>query len=140
MTHFSAYLGNANIDHDSKTGQRLLTTLSTGLLGSASGLASCLADYDATYAINTKVSFAFIVLCPEHAATIAKDFPDQRAARDFMRETAAMPRRGLARCQTEGAHHRQDRPMIPSATNSASRKLKKSPCPVKSSDSTASSR
>ena len=34
---------------------------------------------------------AFIVLCPEHAATIAKDFPDQRAARDFMRETAAMP-------------------------------------------------
>lgn len=24
---------------------------------------------------------------PEHAATIAKDFPDQRAARDFMRET-----------------------------------------------------
>ena len=91
MTHFSAYLGNANIDHDSKTGQRLLTTLSTGLLGSASGLASCLADYDATYAINNKVSFAFIVLCPEHAATIAKDFPDQRAARDFMRETAAMP-------------------------------------------------
>lgn len=91
VTHFSAYLGNANIDHDSKTGQRLLTTLSTGLLGSASGLASCLADYDATYAINNKVSFAFIVLCPEHAATIAKDFPDQRAARDFMRETAAMP-------------------------------------------------
>ena len=45
----------------------------------------------ATYAINNKVSFAFIVLCPEHAATIAKDFPDQRAARDFMRETAAMP-------------------------------------------------
>lgn len=42
VTHFSAYLGNANIDHDSKTGQRLLTTLSTGLLGSASGLASCL--------------------------------------------------------------------------------------------------
>ena len=75
-----------NIDHDSKTGQRLLTTLSTGLLGSASGLASCLADYDATYAINNKVSFAFIVLCPEHAATIAKDFPDQRAARDFMRK------------------------------------------------------
>jgi len=35
VTHFSAYLGNANIDHDSKTGQRLLTTLSTGLLGSA---------------------------------------------------------------------------------------------------------
>ena len=34
VTHFSAYLGNANIDHDSKTGQRLLTTLSTGLLGS----------------------------------------------------------------------------------------------------------
>lgn len=66
VTHFSAYLGNANIDHDSKTGQRLLTTLSTGLLGSASGLASCLADYDATYAINNKVSFAFIVLCPEH--------------------------------------------------------------------------
>ena len=91
VTHFSAYLGNANIDHDSKTGQRLLTTLSTGLLGSASGLASCLADYDASYAINNKVSFAFIVLCPEHAATIAKDFPDQRAARDFMRETAAMP-------------------------------------------------
>ena len=91
VTHFSAYLGNANIDHDSETGQRLLTTLSTGLLGSASGLASCLADYDATYAINNKVSFAFIVLCPEHAATIAKDFPDQRAARDFMRETAAMP-------------------------------------------------
>ena len=26
-------------------------------------------------------------------ATIAKDFPDQRAARDFMRETAAMPYR-----------------------------------------------
>ena len=58
---------------------------------SASMAASCLADYDATYAINNKVSFAFIVLCPEHAATIAKDFPDQRAARDFMRETAAMP-------------------------------------------------
>ena len=36
VTHFSAYLGNANIDHDSKTGQRLLTTLSTGLLGSRS--------------------------------------------------------------------------------------------------------
>ena len=30
--------------------------------------------------------------------------------------------------------------MIPSATNSASLKLKKAPCPVKSSDSTASSR
>ena len=71
VTHFSAYLGNANIDHDSKTGQRLLTTLSTGLLGSASGLASCLADYDATYAINNKVSFAFIVLRespPRHAS------------------------------------------------------------------------
>lgn len=91
VTHFSAYLGNANIDHDSKTGQRLLTTLSTGLLGTASGLASCLADYDATYAINNKVSFAFIVLCPEHAQTIAKDFPNKDDARKFMHETAAMP-------------------------------------------------
>ena len=27
----------------------------------------------------------------EHAATIAKDFPEQCAARDFMRETVAMP-------------------------------------------------
>ncbi len=91
VTHFSTYLGNANIDHDSKTGQRLLTTLSTGLLGSASGLASCLADYDKTYAVNNKVSFAFIVLCPEHAATIARDFPKQEDARKFMLETAAMP-------------------------------------------------
>ena len=91
ITHFSAYLGNANIDHDSRTGQRLLTTLSTGVLGAASGLASCLADYDQSYAINNKSAFAFIVLCPEHAATIAKDFPNQMDARDFMRQTAAMP-------------------------------------------------
>ena len=27
----------------------------------------------------------------EHAATIVKDFPEQCAARDFMRETVAMP-------------------------------------------------
>ena len=81
VTHFSAYLGNANIDHDSKTGQRLLTTLSTGLLGSGfrPRLLPCRLR---CHLCHQQQGFlhAFIVLCPEHAATIAKDFRTSGAA------------------------------------------------------------
>ena len=71
VTVFGAYPGNANVDHNSKTGDALLETLSSGVVGTASGIGSCYAEFgkDSSDRYN-QLTFAFLMLSPEHAATI----------------------------------------------------------------------
>ncbi len=91
VTVFGSYLGGANVDHDSLTGKPLLNTLALSILGNASGVTSCFADYDKPYTKNNSCVFTFIILCPEHAAQIQKDFPNKQDVKKYLIETAKMP-------------------------------------------------
>ena len=91
VTFFGAYPGGANVDHGAKTGQRLLTTIGAGILGTASAASSCFADADEGDSLTNKTPFVFVVLGPEHASLIASSFPDRNKAKDFLREVTAMP-------------------------------------------------
>ena len=100
VTHFSAYLGNANIDHDSVASEDLLNTFSAGIAGSASGIASCLTvtvpDEKSPYnkplsAWSNSVSYAVLVISPEHAATMYRDMKSKDAIRDYLVKNTVLP-------------------------------------------------
>ena len=91
VTVFGSYLGGANVDHDSLTGAPLLNTLALSILGNATGVTSCFADYDKPYTKNNSVIFSFVVLCPEHAQQIQKDFPTRQAVKEYLINAAKMP-------------------------------------------------
>lgn len=87
VTVFGAYPGGANVDHNSTTGQALLDTLGYGISGLASGIGACYAEYgnDSSERYN-QVTFAFLMLSPEHSATVHKDFPDKAAAKAYLQK------------------------------------------------------
>lgn len=91
VTVFGSYLGGANVDHDSLTGAPLLNTLALSILGNCAGVTSCFADYDKPYTKNNSSIFSFVVLCPEHAKQIQKDFPDKEAVKKYLIGAAKMP-------------------------------------------------
>ena len=94
VTVFGAYLGGCNVDHNSNTGKSLLNTLSSGILGNSSGICGCLSDYKGGHQTEYEkngVVFTFLFLCPEHADTIARDFPTKQAVKDYIVKTAVQP-------------------------------------------------
>ena len=110
VTHFSAYLGNANIDHDSTVSTDLLNTFAAGISGTASGIASCLtvnkrdpkSPYDrALSQWNNSATYALIVVCPEHAKTLLQDMKTKDAIRDYLVRNIGLPYRYYAKgkCQ-----------------------------------------
>lgn len=88
---FSGYSGNNNVDHTSVTGKGLLDTISYGLSGAASGITSCLTQYDKPYSPANSVKFAFVFLGPEHAGTAFTDFPTKQAAEEYVVKRAVAP-------------------------------------------------
>lgn len=92
ITYFGAYLGGSNIDHTNNTGKGLLNTLALGVLGSPSGIGSCFADYNRKEnPSENSIIFSFLFLCPEHADTIARDYPDIEKVKEYLLKSAAMP-------------------------------------------------
>lgn len=91
VTYFGSYMGGVNVDHDSLTGKPLLNTLSLSVLGNAAGVYSCFTDYDKPYTKDNSASFTFLVLCPEHAQQIQKDFPNKQDVKQYVIDTAKLP-------------------------------------------------
>ena len=100
VTISTSYLANANIDHDSVASEDLLNTFSAGIAGSASGIASCLTvtvpDEKSPYnkplsAWNNSVSYAVLVISPEHAATMYRDMKSKDAIRDYLVKNTVLP-------------------------------------------------
>lgn len=91
VTLMGMYMGGVNVDHDSKAGKPLLNTLALSILGNAAGVYSCFADYDKPYTKDNSSIFSLLVLCPEHAAQIQKDFPNKRDVKQYLIDTAQLP-------------------------------------------------
>ena len=100
VTISTSYLANANIDHDSVASEDLLNTFSAGIAGSASGIASCLTvtvpDEKSPYnkplsAWSNSVSYAVLVISPEHAATMDRDMKSKDAIRDYLVKNTVLP-------------------------------------------------
>ena len=91
VTSFAAYLGANNTDHTSNDGQQLLNTISFGVAGASSGITSCFADCDKPYAMANKVKYAFLLLGPEHAASIFSSFPTKQAVKEYVVKKAVAP-------------------------------------------------
>jgi hypothetical protein len=92
VTVFCAYPGNANVDHNSKTGPALLDTMSSGVSGVASGIGACYAEYGVPSGDRyNQITFAFMMLSPEHANTIQKDFPNKEEVKKFMQQHTVKP-------------------------------------------------
>ncbi len=94
----TSYPPNSNVDHNSVTGTELLTTMSAGVAGTASGVTSCLADLhnpDTSWANNCV--YVILVLSPEHAATIAREFPSFEDVQKFVVKNAVLPFRMYAK-------------------------------------------
>ena len=100
VTISTSYLANANIDHDSVASEDLRNTFSAGIAGSASGIASCLTvtvpDEKSPYnkplsAWSNSVSYAVLVISPEHAATMYRDMKSKDAIRDYLVKNTVLP-------------------------------------------------
>ena len=92
VTVFCAYPGNANVDHNSTTGDALLETLGSGISGAASGIGACYAEYGKeTSDRYNQLTFAFLMLSPEHAATIQKQFPNKEDAKAYLQKHTVKP-------------------------------------------------
>ncbi|MDR3043320.1 MAG: thiol-disulfide oxidoreductase [Desulfovibrio sp.] len=92
VTVFFSYPGNANVDHNSTTGDALLETLGSGIVGAASGIGACYAEYGKEKSDRyNQITFAFMMLCPEHAATIQKTYPNKEDAKAYLQKHAVKP-------------------------------------------------
>lgn len=96
VTAFGAYLGTNNTDHSSVKGETLLNTIAAGAAGVGCGLTSCLTKYDQPFTTQNAVKFIFVLLGPEHADTIYRDFPTKRAAQEYLVKKTALPFWGYA--------------------------------------------
>ncbi len=87
----TCYLGTSNIDHDNATGKGLLNTLALNLVSTNAGNARCLTDYARQGETGNEMPFSLVILCPEHADTVWRDFPVKRAAQEYLVNAAVMP-------------------------------------------------
>ncbi|MDR0827984.1 MAG: thiol-disulfide oxidoreductase [Desulfovibrio sp.] len=92
LTVSTSYPANGNIDHNSVKSTDLLNTFAAGIAGTSSGIASCLTTYDSgdmTWLNN--VSYAMLMVAPEHASTIAQDFPTLRSVQEYLVRETGLP-------------------------------------------------
>jgi len=88
---FAAYTGNNNTDHSSVTGKALLDTISFGVAGAASGITSCLTQYNKGYGLDNKTKYVFLFIGPEHAETVYTEFPTKKAVEEYVVKRAVAP-------------------------------------------------
>jgi hypothetical protein len=92
LTVSTSYPANGNIDHNSVKSTDLLNTFAAGIAGAASGIASCLTKYDSgDMTWQNNVSYAMLLLGPEHAATMAQGFPTVRAVQEYLAKETGLP-------------------------------------------------
>ena len=100
ITISTSYLPNVNVDHDSTTSEELLNTFSAGIAASGSGIGSCLTvnrrdpsnPYDRSQSQwNNSITYALIVVCPEHAKTLVKDMPSKEAIKEYLVKNVVLP-------------------------------------------------
>jgi len=100
VTISTSYPPNANIDHDSVASEDLLNTIACGITGTASGIASCLTvnvpdeknPYNRPLSVwNNSVTYAVLLVGPEHAATMLRDMKTKDAVKDYLVKNAAQP-------------------------------------------------
>ena len=100
VTISTSYPPYANIDHDSTVSTDLLNTFAAGISGTASGIASCLtvnkrdpkSPYDrALSQTNNGVTYALIIVGPEHAKTMLQDMKTKDAIRDYLVKNVGLP-------------------------------------------------
>ncbi len=97
LTAVTCYPPNANIDHASVTGKDLLNTFSAGIAATDSGVCSCFADVHSNDMTNKNCcNQVLVMLAPEHAATIAKDFVTRRSVAEYITENAVLPFKSYA--------------------------------------------
>ncbi len=145
VTISTSYLPNANIDHDSVTSKELLNTFSAGIAGTASGIGSCLtvhnrdanSPYDrALSQWNNSVTYAVLVVCPEHAQTLIRDMKSKEAIKEYLIRNIALPYKFYTKgiCMPpEAFGPYDDDTLIPRFTQSESIKLVVSGGPGKQS-------
>jgi len=87
----TCYLGSSNIDHDNATGAGLLNTLALNFVSTNAGNARCLTDFKKQGVTGNEMPFSLIIMCPEHANTVWRDFPRMEDAQKYLVENAVMP-------------------------------------------------
>lgn len=92
VTVVECYPPSANIDHDATTGPGLLNTFATGILGVASGIASCESEFGGNASTNYNYcSFVMLMVSPEHATTMHQDFKTLRGVQEYLVKECVMP-------------------------------------------------
>ena len=100
VTISTSYPPNANIDHDSVASEDLLNTFSAGIAGAASGIASCLtvhtpdekSPYNRPLSVwNNSVTYAVLIVSPEHAATMLRDMKTKEAIKQYLVQNTVLP-------------------------------------------------
>jgi len=99
VTAFSAYMGTNNTDHTSVRGRELLNTFAIGAAGVSCGITSCLTDQDQPSTWQNAVKFIFLLIGPEHAETIFREFPTKRAMQEYLLKKTVLPFWGYASTQ-----------------------------------------
>ncbi len=99
VTAFGAYMGTNNTDHTSVQAATLLNTISASAAGLGAGITSCLTKYDQPTTWQNSVKFTFILLGPEHADTIYKEYRTKRAVQEYLVKKIALPYWGYAPSQ-----------------------------------------
>lgn len=123
VTVFSAYMGGVNVDHDSHTGKPLLNTIAGTIIGNATGISSCLTDYEKPSSQTNNMLYTFVFFCPEHAAQIQRDFPDKNDVKKYLISVASLPYKMYtpARCAAPAGTGPDD--MLPRYVNPESIKI-----------------
>jgi hypothetical protein len=91
VTAYSAYLGTNNTDHDSVTGEQILNTFAIAISGVSAGITGCLTDNSISGGSSNSVKFLFLLIGPEHADTMFRDFPTKQSVKEYLIKKAAPP-------------------------------------------------
>ncbi len=91
VTVTSAMLGTSSGDHWSDTGTKILNTLGVAAAGSVGAFGGCMEDFTGEPGPFGTSQHIFIVFGPEHAASIAKDFPDLEQMKEYLRTKIRRP-------------------------------------------------
>ena len=91
VTMTSAMLGSSHGDHWSDTGTKILNTLGIAGAGSVGAFGACMEEFTGQPGPFGTSQHIFIVLGPEHAASIAQDFPDLEKMKEHLRTRIARP-------------------------------------------------
>jgi hypothetical protein len=96
VTGFGAYMGTNNTDHNNVTGKGLLNTFAVGLAGASCGITSCLTRMDMPATWQNGVKFAFLLVGPEHADTMYRDFPTKLDVQKYLVTKTVLPYSGYS--------------------------------------------